>query len=248
MKKLSWLDDEQKWRFVFQFIEAETSKTVLLVFKDRIRFAANPKKKGTDAHQRSSFAILLRSCLFVVFLRPPESHHSSIGKEITTEAMLNIVEQKRWRILQLWDARFMAWLSMWVCAFFCWKLWWILSKALRVLVVRFRCELFVSCVFETSKEHWPSVWYERWIPESCDLATSVRQTPWCNLRLLGTSHTWKPLRLNWKLALPAASVWFCTQIFATSHRKAQPVNVNSLKSYTYLSPVLAFSISRRVLD
>lgn len=49
-------------------------------------------------------------CL-LFFFRPPESHQSSIGKEITTEAMLNIVEQKRWRILQLWDARFMAWLS-----------------------------------------------------------------------------------------------------------------------------------------
>ena len=92
---------------------------------------------------RSSFEILFVCCC--IFFRPPESHHSSIGKEmITTEAMLNIVGQKRWRILQLWDARFMAWLSM--CLFFGgegfdFDSWWIFSKALRVLVVRwFGCE------------------------------------------------------------------------------------------------------------
>lgn len=141
--------------------------------------------------------------------------------------MLNIVEQKRWRILQLWDARFMAWLSM---------AWGRFDGSFQGFEGCFWFDLDVNCswtvCFETSKEHWPSVWYERWISESCDLATSVRQTPWCNLRLLGTSHTWKSLRLNWKLALPAASVWFCTQIFATSRRKAQPVNMNSLKSVT----------------
>lgn len=231
MKKLSWLDDEQKIKNSSSSLQGPDS------------ICCQPKEERNRCTStlliRNSFEILFVCCFFLGHL-----NHTNLrlGKKITTEAMLNIVEQKRWRILQLWDARFMAWLSMGG------KVWWILSRLWGCLWFDLNVNCSWTVCFETSKEHWPSVWYERWIFESCDLATSVRQTPWCNLRLLGTSHAWKSLRLNWKLALPAASVWFCTQIFATSRRKAQPVNVNSLKSYTYLSPVLAFSISRRVLD